>query len=143
MKLLAEFDSVLVGTIPIDLAIEGSDLDIICHWDDPELFKVLLQKHFGGFPAFKITKKEISSISSVIARFRVDRFIVEVFGQNIPSMQQNGYRHMIIEHRILKEKGEIFRSQIQSLKKEGPKTEQAFCRLLGIKGNPFEELLKL
>lgn len=31
MEILQEFDPILVGTFPINIDIETSDLDIICH----------------------------------------------------------------------------------------------------------------
>jgi hypothetical protein len=50
---------------------------------------------------------------------------------------------MIIEHRVLIEKGEKFRQEIIKLKRQGLKTEPAFAKLLGLDGNPYEALLKL
>ncbi len=50
---------------------------------------------------------------------------------------------MIIEHKILSSKNDKFRAEIIQLKKEGLKTEPAFARLLGLQGNPYEELLKV
>jgi hypothetical protein len=50
---------------------------------------------------------------------------------------------MLVEHRILKEKGEVFRQQIIELKKQGYKTEPAFGKLLEIEGDAYEYLLRL
>jgi len=50
---------------------------------------------------------------------------------------------MIIEYRILLEKGEDFRKQLIELKRQGLKTEPAFALLLGLEGNPYTELLSL
>jgi hypothetical protein len=50
---------------------------------------------------------------------------------------------MIIESRILKEKGIDFKEKIIKLKSSGIKTEPAFAKLLGLNGNPYVELLKL
>ena len=48
---------------------------------------------------------------------------------------------MIIEHEILQSKGGIFRLEIIKLKQNGYKTEPAFAFLLGLKGDPYIELL--
>ncbi|WP_343330978.1 DUF4269 domain-containing protein [Polaribacter staleyi] len=56
---------------------------------------------------------------------------------------QNAYRHMIVENKILKEKGFEFKQSIKKLKSNGTKTEPAFAKLLGLEGNPYTELLKL
>jgi len=50
---------------------------------------------------------------------------------------------MIIENRILKEKGSKFKQRLKELKADGIKTEPAFAKLLGLHGNPYTELLKL
>lgn len=50
---------------------------------------------------------------------------------------------MLIEHQILLEKGESFRQEIISLKKQGIKTEPAFAQLLGLSGDPYEAILRL
>lgn len=49
---------------------------------------------------------------------------------------------MIIEHKILIEKGEDFRLQVIQLKEQGYKTEPAFAHLLDLSGDPYDELLK-
>jgi hypothetical protein len=69
--------------------------------------------------------------------------LFEVFGQNIPTENQNAYRHMTIENRILKEKGSKFKQRVKELKSNGMKTEPTFAKLLGLDGNPYVELLKL
>ena len=48
-----------------------------------------------------------------------------------------------MEHRVLLAKGEEFRQEVINLKRQGWKTEPAFAKLLGLNGNPYEELLKL
>lgn len=50
---------------------------------------------------------------------------------------------MIIENRILNVKGVDFKEKVKKLKSDGLKTEPAFTKLLGLKGYPYTELLKL
>jgi Domain of unknown function (DUF4269) len=80
---------------------------------------------------------------TVAAIFALDVFTIEIFGQQIPTLQQAAYRHMLVEHTLLWERGEDFRKQIVELKKQGYKTEPAFGKLLGIDGNAYEYLLTL
>jgi hypothetical protein len=49
---------------------------------------------------------------------------------------------MLIEHRLLLKHGEAFKNKVIELKQNGLKTEPAFAKLLGIEGDPYEELLK-
>ncbi len=48
---------------------------------------------------------------------------------------------MIKEYEILEKEGEEFRKQIINLKEKGWKTEPAFAKLLGLKEDPYLELL--
>jgi hypothetical protein len=84
----------------------------------------------------------IKNDETIVANFRLDEFRIELFGQNRPTREQESYRHMIIEHRIILDRGESFRQEVIRLKKEGVKTEPAFCKLLGIEGDPYEALLR-
>lgn len=142
MELLSDFDPILIGTIPINIDIENSDLDIICFWKNKAEFISEIHKAFGSKKDFRIWESKINQQESVVASFLTDIFEIEIFGQNIPTKEQNGYKHMIIEHQILEEKGEEFRQEILKLKRKGIKTEPAFAELLGLKGNPYVELLK-
>ncbi|RYD74479.1 MAG: DUF4269 domain-containing protein, partial [Sphingobacteriales bacterium] len=86
---------------------------------------------------------ENPELNSLKANFFINNFEFEIFGQNIHTEDQNAYRHMLVEHKILQEKGEDFRKQIIELKNQGYKTEVAFAKLLALKGDAYEELLKL
>lgn len=138
---LIEFDPILVGTIPINIDIETSDLDIICYWKNKTDFIQKLHLLFEDEIDFTITETQINDLQSIIANFKINGFEIEVFGQNIPTKNQNGYRHMIIEHAILQAKSDNFRLEIIKLKQNGYKTEPAFAHLLGLKGDPYATLL--
>jgi len=138
---LAPFTPILAGTIPINIDIENSDLDIICYVQDEVAFTKTLTNLFHNEKGFIIT--ENSAFQSIKANFFMDGFEFEIFGQAIPTLRQNAYRHMLIEHQILLEKGETFRQEIISLKNQGIKTEPAFAQLLGLKGDPYTAILKL
>ncbi|KQW98599.1 DUF4269 domain-containing protein [Flavobacterium sp. Root420] len=138
---IAEFEPILVGTIPINIDIENSDLDIICYWENKTDFKTKIQSAFGKEKEFTIRETQIDNKETVVANFKIDPFEIEIFGQNIPTKNQNGYKHMIIEDQILTSKGENFRLEIIKLKQKGYKTEPAFGLLLGLKNDPYLELL--
>ncbi|UEQ76241.1 DUF4269 domain-containing protein [Chryseobacterium arthrosphaerae] len=142
---LNRYSPLLAGTIPIEIDIDGSDLDIICEVD-PTFENDFLNevKESGIIPAgaeLKIENSIINGEKCIILNFMLDEFPVEIFGQNKPVKEQNAYRHMIAEYRILKEKGENFKQKITELKKQGIKTEPAFGILLELE-NPYEDLLK-
>lgn len=142
LEKLHPFDPVLVGTIPINIDIETSDLDIICHFENKELYRNTIINLFQTQKHFSI--KEIDGEEeTIVAGFFADGFMIEIFGQPIRSRQQLGYRHMLIEYALLNKYGETFRKQIIDLKRQGYKTEPAFAKLLGLDGDPYMALLQL
>ena len=141
-EILIDFDPILVGTIPIEIDIESSDLDIICSYKNKEKFHQILLSNFSKYFNFSVEEKIINSIPCIIANFNLQGFPIEIFGQTTPTIQQMGYKHMIAEYQLLQKYGEDFRQEIINLKKEGMKTEPAFAQLLGLEGNPHLEILK-
>jgi len=142
MKKLADFDPILVGTIPIEVDIETSDLDIICCFSDPQVFNEVIFRNFGTQNGFTLKNKLISGVQTVVSRFELDEFQWEIFGQAIPTFHQMGYRHLVIEYHLLHMFGEEFRQRIVALKRSGYKTEPAFARLLNLSGDPYQALLR-
>jgi len=139
---LKRFNPILAGTIPIDISIKNSDLDIICHCTNHKDFSKRLSDLYGNKKDFQIQTKQINGKQTTIAKFQGMHFPIEIFGQNIPSLEQNAVQHLLIECKILKNKGAQFKKQIIQLKESGLKTEPAFAKLLGLKGDPYQELLE-
>lgn len=140
---LEAFNPILAGTIPIEIDIPESDLDIICECKHLDIFQNTLIRLFSKQENFKITHNSICNIPSIICNFKTPHFEVEIFGQNIPVKKQHAYRHMLVEYAILQQKDSAFKKAIMQLKKDGFKTEPAFAKLLGLSGNPYEALLLL
>jgi N-acetylglutamate synthase-like GNAT family acetyltransferase len=139
---LKQYNPILTGTIPIDIDLPDSDLDIICECKDHILFAKDLTDKFGEYLNFKIWTKTHHGVKSTIASFSYKCQKIEIFGQNIPTDNQNSFLHMLIERQILQDKGTDFKNMIIELKKQGIKTEPAFAQMLGLKGDPYLELLK-
>jgi hypothetical protein len=140
MDKLEEFDPILVGTIPIEIDIENSDLDIICCVKNKEIFIERAVHYFENEIGFKITEHD--DPYSITVQFTIDDFDIELFGQSIPTKRQLAYRHMIVEHELLLKKGKAFKQRIIELKRQGFKTEPAFAKELGLEGEPYAALLK-
>lgn len=141
LQKLSDFDATLIGTIPINIDIASSDLDIACYWNDKKHFIEILKNTFSKENDFQLYERDINSSQSVVATFFVNDFEIEIFGQNLPVSEQFGYRHMLIEAAILNKYGEDFRRKIIELKESGVKTEPAFAQLLELKGDPYQALL--
>lgn len=132
MNTLKEFTPVVVGTLPLDLFVATSDIDIICFYLDANEFQAGLKDS---------KRKDINGLDSLISNFDFDGFQFEVVGQPIPVTEQGAYRHMVTEWKILEEKGESFRREVMALKERGVKTEPAFAQLMGLPGDPYKALL--
>jgi hypothetical protein len=139
---LKRFDPILVGTIPINIDIENSDLDIICCFADKQEFQKSITDNFSNERSFTIKEQPSLDTLAIVANFVVDNFEIEIFGQSTPTKQQFAYRHLIVEHNLLNKHGEKFRQQIIELRLQGHKTEPAFALALGLTGDPYIELLK-
>jgi hypothetical protein len=85
----------------------------------------------------------VGTTLAVIARFRAARLPVEVFGQPLPIDRQRGYRHLLVEARLLAGGGAALRSAVTTERRAGLKTEPAFARALGLDGDPYERLWTL
>lgn len=135
------FAPVVVGTFPLDIAIETSDIDIACQFETVDVFHHIIQSNFGAYEGFTTTVFNLRHIPTYVANFVLAGFPIEIFAQPIPVVEQYGYRHMLIEHKLLEEKGEAFKAQILAYKQAGLKTEPAFAKVLGLEGDPYESLL--
>ena len=142
MEVLEPYQPVLVGTVPLDVDIPGSDLDVVCHVEQEkrEAFEALLKGTFGSCGDFEYAAREVDGLLRQVGRFRYEGWAVEIFGHPLPVEEQNGYRHMVVEHRLLELLGDRGREAIRSLKLQGFKTEPAFAQLLLLEGDPYKEL---
>ncbi|PSK95312.1 uncharacterized protein DUF4269 [Taibaiella chishuiensis] len=142
MEQLQGFTPVLAGTIPLAIDISGSDLDILCCFSDATRFTTVVTARFGQEAHFKIRTRQLPEGTAIIAGFICGGFEIEVFGQQLAVTQQQGYRHMLAEYRLLLAFGPALRQQVIDLKNQGYKTEPAFARALGLPGDPYRELLR-
>ena len=140
-QLFVEYQPILVGTIPIKIDIPSSDIDILICAKDLIEMESLFKKLFSTFDHFFSRYFEVQNKLSLTCSFDFMGEKIEIFAQDCPTTLQYGYLHMIIEHHVLQREGESFRQKILDLKRNGIKTEAAFCQLLSLDGDPFESLL--
>lgn len=140
-EILENYNPLLAGTIPIEIDVRKSDLDIICEVKKFDIFTKLLEKEFSKFDNFKT--RFINNDSVVVCNFEIDFIEIEIYASNISSFKSNAYRHMLIEDRIINLLGDEFKEKIINLKEKGLKTEPAFAKLLNLNNDPYEALLNL
>lgn len=142
MDILASYHPVLCGTIPISIDINNSDLDIVMEVHNFDDFEKKVQYSFVCYEEFTIKRKIIRNIPTIKANFLFEGFKFELFGQPQPARHQYAYKHMIVEHTLLMQLPHI-RKDVIHLKEQGIKTEPAFVKVLGIDGDPYEQLIVL
>ncbi len=140
---LAPYRPVLVGTFPLGLAMAGSDLDIICQAADLEAFAARVAALYGHKQGFRVAVKPVVGEPSAVAAFAAGGVPVEVFAQRLPVERQRGYRHLVVEARLLALGGAAAHDGIRALRAGGLKTEPAFARYFGLTGDPYAALLDL
>ena len=137
------FNPIIVGTIPIEIDIPSSDVDIIIDLSKGDILIYFKEfaKNFRNF----ILEIKINKISenSFIAQFQTENFKFEIFGEFKETSKQFGFVHMVIENEILNLLGQDFKNSIKKLKYKGFKTELAFCVLLNINEDPYGFLYNL
>jgi hypothetical protein len=141
--LLADYNPVLAGTIPLQLDLPGSDLDILCEFEDRQGFARCLTLNFGRLPGFSIVERIHQELPTILGRFDYLCFPIEIFGQPLAVQKQRAFRHMFVEARLLQIGGESARQAIVELKKSGMKTEPAFGEFFNLPGDPYQTLLEL
>ncbi|OWR32312.1 HIT family protein [Saccharibacillus sp. O23] len=143
MTALSSFDPLLVGTVPIEIDLPTSDLDIVCEFQDAAQFAERLVQEYRKYEDFVIKTQTVDQIERVVCNFTYEDWIFEIFGQPVPTLRQNGYKHMIIEYRILNILGNKAKEYIIDLKSGGLKTEPAFGKMLNLQGDPYQALLEM
>jgi len=141
MDNLSEYNPTLCGTYPLGINIVGSDLDIIMNVYDFPIYEKKVEALYGQKEKFYLKRLTIREVPIVKVKLIFEGFKFELFAQPQPTKEQYAYLHMIIEKSIL-EQYPYIRAEVTKLKKEGFKTEPAFCKVLGIEGeDPYESLL--
>lgn len=141
MPMLAGFDPHIVGTPPLGIDLPDSDIAIVCEVHDLGGFSQLLDEAFEQMPVFSLRRR--ADLNAVVCGFTAHGWAFEIFGQTMPVARQHGWRHFLIEQRLLAMGGETLREAVMALRRTGLKTEPAFARLLGLDGDPYVALLRL
>ncbi len=132
---LAEYQPILAGTIPLDVDLPSSDLDVLLYSENLATLEQDILSMISSNPdnySFidsKTWEKNNAIIINISASNNQTLFHIELFGQRTPTQQQLAYKHMIAECSLLDSlsevQKEIAKKEIRKLK-EKTKTEPAF-----------------
>ncbi|EKJ87579.1 PF14091 domain protein [Leptospira meyeri serovar Hardjo str. Went 5] len=142
LKSLHGFKPTLAGTIPLDIDTDSSDVDILVKFNIPAHLQKICYAKFRNLPNYSFSEKTIALRVTLICRFETKKFQYEIFGQSVEPTEQYAWIHMMVENRFLILADSSFRDEIRNLKKQGIKTEAAFCKVLDLKGDPYKTLVQ-
>ena len=89
LDILQDYSPIVVGTIPIEIDIESSDIDIICEVSDFKIFDTLITSNFSSYKNFVSDSNE----NIYVASFLIDELIIDIYAERNPSQNQNAYLH--------------------------------------------------
>jgi len=142
---LAPFDPHIAGTPPLGLDLPSSDIDILCHAADAQIYLETVWALFSAHDDFHVWQwtGRPGDDRPIVARFKAMGWEIEVFGAAASVSDQAGWRHFNVERRLLAIGGQALRDRIMALRMQGMKTEPAFAVSLGIQADPYAALLDL
>lgn len=143
LKSFKQYTPFVAGTFPLGLQVENSDLDILMCAQNIDQLSDELKERYGHFSHYKAQRVFVDELDSLIVNFSFEQVSFEVFAQNKPVAFQKAFTHFQIEERLLKMGGDEFQKAVITQRQEGLKTEPAFAQVLGLKSDPFNELLIL
>lgn len=140
---LKAFEPIFVGTIPIDVDIADSDIDVICAAGELAALEDAIRASYEKRSGFRCSYRPINGVESLVATFEHDGFTLEIFGQCRPTREQDAYIHMVAEHKLLLSAGPKLKEEVRRLKSRGLKTEPAFATALALQGDPYDAIALL
>lgn len=132
----------LAGTVPLDVDLPESDLDILICAPEPGVVRDALTARFAHKPDFAEWPHGKEAGAWCVS-FRSEVYLVEFFIHTTAIREQRAFRHLVVEYILLQRHGSVFQEEIRSLKASGLKTEPAFAEALGLDGDPYLALLDL
>jgi hypothetical protein len=142
MTALADYDPRIAGTPPLGLDLPTSDIDVLCFAPDPDRFTSAVQTSFGSCQDFRVWQW-ISADRPVVATFLAKGWRFEIFGQRKPVGEQIGWRHFVVEQRLLALGGQRLATSVMAFRRAGLKTEPAFAAALNLSGDPYQSILEM
>lgn len=140
---LADFDPVLAGSFPLGLELHERELEIVCHAPALEQLAALMTDVYGNYDEFALERTGAEGTPGLVCRFQYHDFHISILGQTAPSREQDAYRHLVAESRLLRLAGPSALDGIRRLKADGFETVPAFGAYFRLGDEPTRALLDL
>lgn len=142
LRLLAEFDPHLIGTLSLELGMATSDIDVAVFAADPNDVAETLWNARELLPMLSL-RRWTGDGRPLIGGFHALGWEFEVFAASCPVQEQVGWRHFDVERRLLAIGGDRMRRAVRRRRTAGAKTEPAFAGLLRLPGDPYAAMSEL
>jgi hypothetical protein len=142
LVLLARFDPRVAGTLPLGVSLPGSDIDVLCYAPQPDDVADCLWESRERLPGLAL-RRWITAERPLVASFEIRGWPAEVFASPVEVERQAGWRHFVVERRLLELAGDTLRHRVLALRRAGIRTEPAFAAALGLQGDPYAALDRL
>lgn len=145
LETLAPYDARLAGTIPLEVDIPGSDLDILCQVSEAQMdaFAALMRQAYRHLPGFTLARKRRYGHAVILCDFSFRDFPIQVYGSPTPVDAQRAWVHLLAEAHLLAQAKPEDRTAVRALKLAGIKTEPAFAQVFGLEGDAYETLYEM
>lgn len=141
LKNLKLYKPLVVGTYPLGLNTNSSDIDILLYNDDLNELTNTVKNYYKNFDSFNIHCDEKNNY--IVISFNFENLKFELYAEKVPTLQQRALKHFQIEERLLKLGSSRFKQKIVNYRGQGLKTEPAFAKAMGLNGNSYIELLNI
>lgn len=144
LKALSPWQPLLSGSMPLQLDIEKSDLDILLQAESLEGIEAKISAVLAPL-GFRIQwfRSNSKQGECVVGTLKQGTQEIELFVSTVPVLNQHSHRHLLSEFCYLVKHGPAIRRALIEWKREGLTTEEAFAKVLKLPGNPYDVLLDL
>lgn len=132
-SLLKNYNTLVVGTYPLDLENTKSDLDILAQGSFEEVTR-LIQNYVG---------KESVTIKTNTLNFKINETPVQIYVCNQSPTFQQSFQHFQVEEKILKYARSLDLVALKQQRQSNTKNEKAFATALQIVGDEYDVLEKM
>jgi hypothetical protein len=116
---------------------------VVCSAENLEIFASEVEAQFASCSEYSLAHRMSHSHPSVITRFRVEGFGIEILAQTVSVFVQPAVVRLLVEARLLSFAPAEARTQIRSLKLSGLSTDAAFGEVFDLEPDASDELLKI
>ena len=125
----------LIGSYPLDVQIHESKIKFLVTWKNLKEYRVDLHKLEFTFENF--------IINDFGASFTFKGVAIELIGTESGIEKTAEFRCLLVKEKVLSIGGKSFKDKVIHLKLKGMHTDDAFKRLLNLRGEAPECLLRL